>query len=111
MPGCRFKSQTRNGLNRDVSGSPKNNLKAIYLIGEDPVLSEPDMNHTIQALNNLEFLVVQDIFLTETAKLAHVVLPAAGFAADEGTFTNTESVSRGLEKQCLRRVNPNRIGR
>jgi formate dehydrogenase (NADP+) alpha subunit len=65
-------------------------LKSIYLIGEDPVLSEPDMNHTIQALNNLEFLVVQDIFLTETAKLAHVVLPAASFAADNGTFTNTE---------------------
>jgi predicted molibdopterin-dependent oxidoreductase YjgC len=65
-------------------------LKAVYLIGEDPVLSEPDMNHTIQSLKNLEFLVVQDIFLTETAKLAHVVLPAAGFAADDGTFTNTE---------------------
>ena len=65
-------------------------LKAIYLIGEDPVLSEPDMNHTLQALKNLEFFVVQDIFLTETAKLAHVVLPAAGFAADDGTFTNTE---------------------
>ena len=65
-------------------------LKAIYLIGEDPVLSEPDMNHTIQSLRNLEFLVVQDIFLTETAKLAHIVLPAAGFGADDGTFTNTE---------------------
>ena len=65
-------------------------LKVIYLIGEDPVLSEPDMHHTVQALKNLEFFVVQDIFLTETAKLADVVLPAASFATEEGTFTNTE---------------------
>jgi len=65
-------------------------LKAIYLVGEDPVLSEPDMQHTIQALQNLDFLVVQDIFLSETAKLADVVLPAAGFAAEDGTYTNTE---------------------
>ena len=48
------------------------------------------MHHTINALQNLDFLVVQEIFLSETAKLAHVVLPAAGFAADDGTFTNTE---------------------
>jgi len=65
-------------------------LKAIYLIGEDPVLSEPDMKHTTEALNNLEFLVVQDIFMSETAKLATVVLPAAGFATEDGTYTNTE---------------------
>ena len=65
-------------------------LKAIYLIGEDPALSEPDTNHLVEALKNLDFLVVQDIFLTETAKLADVVLPAASFAADDGTFTNTE---------------------
>jgi formate dehydrogenase alpha subunit len=65
-------------------------LKAVYLIGEDPVLSEPDMNHTVHALKNLDFLIVQDIFLSETAKLADVVLPAAGFASDDGTFTNTE---------------------
>ena len=73
-------------------------LKAVYLIGEDPVLSEPDMNHTIQALDNLEFLVVQDIFLTETAKLADVVLPAASFASDDGTFTNTERRVQRVKK-------------
>jgi formate dehydrogenase alpha subunit len=65
-------------------------LKMIYLIGEDPALSEPDINHVVKALRNLDFLVVQDIFLSETAKLADVVLPAASFAADDGTFTNTE---------------------
>jgi formate dehydrogenase alpha subunit len=65
-------------------------LKGLYIMGENPVLSDPNMNHTNKALNNLEFLVVQDIFLTETAELADVVLPAASFAEKEGTFTNTE---------------------
>jgi formate dehydrogenase alpha subunit len=65
------------------------NLKAMYIMGENPVLSDPDMNHTIKALENLDFLVVQDIFMTETAELADVVLPAACFAEKDGTFTNT----------------------
>lgn len=65
-------------------------IKAAYLIGENPVLSDPDSSHIRQALGKLEFFVVQDIFLTETAQLAHVVLPAASFAEKEGTFTNTE---------------------
>jgi predicted molibdopterin-dependent oxidoreductase YjgC len=54
------------------------------------VLSEPDANHAVEALKRLEFLVVQDIFLTETAKLANVVLPGVSFAEKDGTFTNTE---------------------
>ena len=66
------------------------NLKALYIMGENPVMSDPDINHTIKALNNLDFLVVQDIFMTETAELADVVLPAACFAEKDGTFTNTE---------------------
>ncbi|HWR57316.1 MAG TPA: molybdopterin dinucleotide binding domain-containing protein, partial [Thermodesulfovibrionales bacterium] len=61
-----------------------------YIMGENPVLSDPDMHHTVKALENLEFLVVQDIFLTETAQLADVVFPAASFAEKDGTFTNTE---------------------
>lgn len=68
----------------------KGTVKAMYIMGENPVLSDPDLNHTIQALKNLEFLVVQDIFLSETAALADVVLPAASFAEKDGTFTNTE---------------------
>jgi len=68
----------------------KGNVKAIYLMGENPVLSDPDAHHIEQALKKVEFLVVQDMFLTETAKLAHVVLPAASFAEKDGTFTNTE---------------------
>ena len=65
-------------------------IKAIYIMGENPVLSDADVKHTEEALGKLEFLVVQDIFLTETAKLADVVLPAASFAEKDGTFTNTE---------------------
>ena len=66
------------------------NIKFLYIMGENPLVSDPDTNHVQKALNNLDFLVVQDIFLTETAKLADVVLPAVTFAEKEGTFTNTE---------------------
>jgi len=65
-------------------------IKAIYLIGENPLLSEPDITHAREALEKLDFLVVQDIFLSETAKLADVVLPGASFAEKDGTYTNTE---------------------
>ncbi len=65
-------------------------LKGMYIMGENPVLSDPDSNHVVHALEKLDFLVVQDIFLTETAALADVVLPAASFAEKDGTFSNTE---------------------
>ncbi|MFC1984036.1 formate dehydrogenase subunit alpha [Chloroflexota bacterium] len=65
-------------------------IKAFYLIGENPVLSEPDAGHAREALEKLDFFVVQDIFLTETAQLADVVLPGVTFAEKDGTFTNTE---------------------
>ncbi len=67
----------------------KRKLKALYIMGENPVLSDPDIHHTIKALKKLDFVVVQDIFLTETAQFADVVLPAACFAEKDGTFTNT----------------------
>ena len=65
-------------------------IKAMYLVGENPILSDPDAKHIEEALEKLEFLVVQDMFLTETARLADVVLPASSFAEREGTFVNTE---------------------
>ncbi len=65
-------------------------LKAFYIIGENPMVSDPDLNHCEASLKNLDFLVVQDIFMNETAKLADVVLPAASFAEKEGTFSNTD---------------------
>ena len=65
-------------------------IKAIYLMGENPYLSDPDASHVREALKKLEFFVVQDIFLSETAQLASVVLPATSFAEKDGTFSNTE---------------------
>jgi len=73
-----------------IDAASEGSLKAIYIMGENPALSDPDIEHTRKALKNLDFLVVQDIFLTETAELADVVLPAAAFAEKDGTFTNTE---------------------
>ncbi|OPY30588.1 MAG: Formate dehydrogenase subunit alpha [Methanocella sp. PtaU1.Bin125] len=65
-------------------------LKCLYIMGENPMVSDPDLTHVEHALKNLEFLVVQDIFLTETAALADVVLPAACYAEKDGTQTSTE---------------------
>ena len=65
-------------------------INSLYLIGENPVLSEANASHAIAAMEKLDFLVVQDIFLTETAQMADVVLPAATFAEKNGTFSNTE---------------------
>ncbi len=65
-------------------------IKALYIIGENPMVSDPDLNHAEDCLKHLDFLLVQDIFLTETAKLADVVLPAKCFAEKDGTFSNTE---------------------
>jgi formate dehydrogenase alpha subunit len=65
-------------------------IRAMYVVGENPLLSEPDLHHAQKALAQLDCLVVQDLFLHETAELAHVFLPAAAFAEKEGTFTNSE---------------------
>ncbi len=65
-------------------------VKAIYIVGENPVLTEAAAGHVEEALKKLDFLVVQDIFMTETARLAHVVLPATSFAEKDGSFTNSE---------------------
>jgi formate dehydrogenase alpha subunit len=70
-------------------------LDALYVMGENPVVSDPDALHVRKALERLDFLVVQDIFLTETAELADVVLPASTFAERDGTLTSTDrSVQR-----------------
>ena len=73
-----------------VEAAGRGELKALYVVGENPFLDEANLSHAQHAMRNLEFLVVQDIFLQETAQAAHVVLPAASFAEKEGTFTNSE---------------------
>lgn len=65
-------------------------IRAMYIMGENPVISDPDINHVIKQLRSLELLVVQDIFFTETAEFAHVILPSAAWGEKEGTYTNTE---------------------
>jgi predicted molibdopterin-dependent oxidoreductase YjgC len=65
-------------------------VKAMFILGENPMMSDPDLNHVREALNTLDFLVVEDIFLNETAELADVILPGASFAEKDGTNTNTE---------------------
>jgi formate dehydrogenase major subunit/formate dehydrogenase alpha subunit len=73
-----------------INAAEHGELKALYVMGENPALSDPDSSHVEESLKNLDFLVVQDIFLTETAVLADVVLPATSFAEKDGTFANTE---------------------
>lgn len=68
----------------------KGRIKALYLVGENIMLSDPDLNRVKKALSKLELLVVQDIFRTETSEMAHVILASASFAEKDGTFTNTE---------------------
>ncbi len=78
-------------LDQMISGLHDDRIKAFYLIGENPAHTEPNASHVEEGLENLEFLVSQDIFLTDTArKLADVVFPASSFAEKDGTFTNTE---------------------
>jgi formate dehydrogenase alpha subunit len=73
-------------------------IKGMYIVGENPVLSFPDSRSVKEILASLDFLVVQDMFLTETARLADVVLPAASFAEKEGTFTNFEGRVQRVQK-------------
>ena len=73
-----------------LDGLSDGSVKALYVMGENPVQSDPDTTHVKKALAKAELLVVQDIFLTPTAQMAHVVLPGACFAEKDGTFSNTE---------------------
>ena len=81
-------------MNAAIDGS----LKAMYIMGENPVITDPNMHHTVKALNSLELLVVQDIFMTETAQLADVIFPATCSFEKDGTFTNTERKVQRVRK-------------
>lgn len=73
-------------------------IKALYIMGENPVVTDPNTHHTVDALNKLDFLIVQDIFMTETAALADLVLPSTCFAEKDGTFSNTERKVQRVRK-------------
>jgi len=82
-----------------LNAADEGRIKALYCMGENPVMSDPNSNHTREALEKLDLLIVQDIFPTETVEYAHVVLPSASFAEKDGTFTNTER-----RVQCVRKA-------
>ena len=73
-----------------IDAAANRSLKALYVMGENPMMSDPDINHVKKAFENLDLLIVQDIFLNETGELADVVLPTACWVEKDGTFTNTE---------------------
>ena len=77
-------------------------VRCLYIIGENPMTSEPDLNHTRHSLKNTEFIVLQELFFSETAQFADVIFPAAAFAEKEGSFTNTERRAQRVRKA----VNP-----
>lgn len=85
-------------LTRAMVAAVAGQLQGMFIMGENPMLSDPDQAHARMALQQLELLVVQDIFLTETAALADIVLPAACYAEKEGTFTSTERRIQRLRK-------------
>jgi formate dehydrogenase alpha subunit len=88
--GCSLSSSQGLSYTEILDAARKKEIKALYIIGSNPVLGELDAEKIKESLEALEFLVVQDVFMTETAELADVVLPATTFAEKEGTFTNTE---------------------
>jgi formate dehydrogenase major subunit len=77
-------------LTEIMSKCHSGDIKLLYIMGENPMISDPDITHVAESLELVDFLVVQDIFLTETAAYADVVLPASTFAEKDGTFTNSE---------------------
>jgi len=85
-----------------VGGAATGSVKGMFVLGENPMMSEPDQNHARHALEKLEFLVCQDIFINETGMMADVILPAASFAEKEGTFTNSD---RRVQR-CRQAVEP-----
>ena len=96
--GCEISEKSGLTVTEMTEAAHEGNLKAIYIVGENPMMSDPDIDHVKEAYEKLDLLVVQDIFLTETAMMADVVLPSASFAEKDGTFTNTERRVQLLNK-------------
>jgi predicted molibdopterin-dependent oxidoreductase YjgC len=93
--GCRLPDQAGYTITDMIQAIDDGKLKALYVIGENPKLSDPDWNHLNKALKKLDLLITQDLFLSETAQISDVVFPAASVAEKDGTVTNTE-------RRCMR---------
>jgi formate dehydrogenase major subunit len=81
-----------------MAGAGSGAIKALYIMGENPLLSDPDLQHVKEELKKLDLMISQDIFLTETSQIADVILPVASFAEKDGTFTNTERRVQRIRK-------------
>ncbi len=88
--GTPLSSQIGMSITEMIPAAGSGKIKALYIMGEDPVMSEPDTNHVRQCLEQLDFMVLQEIFPSETSRYADVLLPGVSFAEKNGTFTNTE---------------------
>ncbi|MBI5375205.1 MAG: formate dehydrogenase subunit alpha [Candidatus Schekmanbacteria bacterium] len=99
---CKIPAQNGITLTEMMGEAGEGKIKSMFIMGENPVVTDPDSTHVAHALKSLDFLAVQDIFMTETAEFADVVLPAACFAEKEGTFTNTDRRVQRVRKA----VNP-----
>ena len=95
---CKLPDKTGMTITDMIEAAAAGDLKALYILGEDPVMSEAHAAFIREALGRLDFLVVQEMFLNETAKMADVVLPASCFAEKDGTFTNTERRVQRIRK-------------
>ncbi len=95
---CKLNNKVGITLTEMFDSAYKGTLKALFVMGENPYLSDPDQTHIIKAMERINFMVVQDIFITETAEYADVILPAATFAEKNGHFTNTERRVQRLNK-------------
>ena len=100
--GCKIPEEGKVGLSvvTMMKAAGNGELKALYIMGENPMVTDPNTNHVAHALDSLDFLVVQDIFLTETAEKADVVLPAACWPEKEGTYSNTIRAVQLSHKAC-----------
>ncbi len=96
--GVKLPSKPGLTIPKIIDGAAGGTIKALYVMGENPMMSDPDTAHVEKALKNLELFIVQDIFRNETADLAHVVLPSSAWAEKEGTFTNTERCVQRIRK-------------
>jgi predicted molibdopterin-dependent oxidoreductase YjgC len=96
LPG--YRTLDKKGLDATVMLYQPGKIKALYIMGEDPLITFPDALQVEKTLRGLEFLVAQDIMFTETAKLAHVILPAASWAEKDGTFINAEGIAQKIHR-------------
>jgi formate dehydrogenase alpha subunit len=95
---CTIKDKPGLPVTEMIEAASNGKIRALYVVGENPIMSEPYTVHTKRAIQQLDFLLVQDIFPTETAVLADVILPAAAFAEKDGTYTSTERRVQKLNK-------------